>query len=160
MSKKATIIQHYNDITREFEYNVKGFDITESVKVLLKTHKEAYDTERRIFTECKAYCDAEKEFKQQIADLEAKLAEKECEIKQLNNIILISQLQAPEEQRLKIIGSSCCQYNPKRDKISFAVEQLEKVKTNILSNITFGIESVGIMNSINNQIEELKKEMK
>lgn len=63
-----------------------------------------------------------------IADLEAKLADKEEEIKQLNNIILISQLQAPKEQILNIIGNSCCQYNPKQDKILFALEKLEKVK--------------------------------
>ena len=44
-----------------------------------------------------------------------------------------------------------------QDKISFAVEQLEKVKQNILSNITFGIESVAIMNSIDNQIKQLKE---
>lgn len=63
-----------------------------------------------------------------LGKLEQQLAEKEKEIEKLNNIILISQLQATEEQRLKIIGSSCCQYNPKQDKIDFAVDELEKVK--------------------------------
>lgn len=47
-----------------------------------------------------------------------------------------------------------------QDKINFAVEQLLQVKEKILSNTTFGIESVEIMNSIDKQIEELKKEMK
>ena len=89
----------------------------------------------------------------QIADLEAKLDEKEKQIEtQKRNIEFLYDLfVSPQgEQTLKAIN---------QDKISFAVEQLEKVKTNILSNITFGIESVGIMNSIDNQIEELKKEM-
>ena len=89
--------------------------------------------------------------------IEKQLAEKDEEIKQLNNRILISQLQAPKEQILNILGSQCIQYNPDQDKISFALEQLEKVKENILSNITFGIESVGIMNSIDNQIKQLKE---
>ena len=83
MSKEADLIQIYNDKKREFEYFVKGFNITKSIKILLKAHKEEYDTERRVFAECKGYCDAEKEFKDKISDLEAKLAESENEIKTL-----------------------------------------------------------------------------
>ena len=75
MSKVADLIQVYNAEKREYEYFVKGFDVSESIKILLKAHKEAYDNERRVFTECKAYWDAEKQFKERIADLEAKLAE-------------------------------------------------------------------------------------
>lgn len=63
----------------------------------------------------------------EVKELKQQLAEKEKEIENLNNRILISQLQAPEEQRLKIIGSSCCQYNPKQDKISFAIDILEEL---------------------------------
>lgn len=120
--------------------------------------------------------DARKRFVEEVKNLKQQLAEKEKEIENLNNRILISQLQAPEEQRLKIIGSSCCQYNPKQDKISFAVEQLEQLKKlcqekfnwwensewegdiydkSDVSNAYFDIEA-----NVDNQIEELKKEMK
>ena len=70
----------------------------------------------------------EEDYKQEIEKLKQQLAEKEEEIKKLNNIILLSQLQAPKEQILNILGSQCVQYNPDQDKISFALEQLEKVK--------------------------------
>lgn len=107
------------------------------------------------------------EMTNKLADLEAKLAESEEEIKQLNNRILFSQLQAPEEQKLKIIGSSCCQYNPKRDKISFGVEQLEKVKELVeeksMTQSPFGTQKIyasDVSGIIDNQIEELKKETK
>ena len=145
---------------------------------------EPYTLEEiELLRKTKSYRPTYEQLKNRIADLEAKLAEsenkilelqeqsirdnqiyneelaeKEKEIKQLNNRILFSQLQAPKEQILNILGSQCIQYNPDQDKISFAVEHLEKVKENILSNITFGIESVGIMNSIDNQIKQLKGE--
>ena len=61
--------------------------------------------------------------------LKEELAEKDKEIENLNNRILISQLQAPKEQMLNILGSQCVQYNPDQDKISFCIEQLEKVRT-------------------------------
>ena len=77
MSKEADLIQIYNDEKRELEYFVKGFNITKSIKILLKAHKEEYDTERRIFAEFKGFNDAEKEFRQTTSDLEAKLAESE-----------------------------------------------------------------------------------
>jgi hypothetical protein len=69
-----------------------------------------------------------------IADLEAKLAEKEEEIKQLNNRILFSQSQAPKEQILNILGSQCIQYNPDKAKIDYAVEQLEQLRHDIWTN--------------------------
>ena len=87
--------------------------------------------------------------KLKISDLEAKLAEKEQEI-------LISQLQAPKEQILSILGSQCIQYNPDQDKISFAVEQLEKVKEYIKTNL-MSFQKVPIIQEINNQIKQLKE---
>ena len=119
--------------------------------------------------------DARKRFVEEVKNLKQQLAEKECEIKKLNTIILVSQLQAPEEQRLKIIGSSCCQYNPNQDKISFAVEQLEKVKASIEVRIVIiqenytddlytekeyldmTVENENILKKIDNQIKQLKE---
>ena len=72
--------------------------------------------------------DARERFVVEVKSLKQKLAEKDEEIKQLNNRILFSQLQAPNEQILNILGSQCVQYNPNQDKISFAVEQLEQLK--------------------------------
>lgn len=222
MSKEAIIIQSFNDVKQQYEYSVKGYDVTESVKILLKRHKEEYDKEKNVFAgtqgfieaqqlyendlvdletklaeseeehellinqfeeeteklrkQIKQESDARKRFVEEVKNLKQQLAEKEKEIENLNNRILISQLQAPEEQRLKIIGSSCCQYNPKQDKISFAVEQLEQLKKlcqekfnwwensewegdiydkSDVSNAYFDIEA-----NVDNQIEELKKEMK
>lgn len=66
---------------------------------------------------------------QEFADLEAKLAEKEEEIETLNNKILISQLQAPKEQILNILGSQCIQYNPNQlTELENQLTELEKAK--------------------------------
>ena len=46
MSKEATIIQSFNDVKRQYEYSVKGYDLTESIKILLKRHKDEYDKEK------------------------------------------------------------------------------------------------------------------
>jgi uncharacterized coiled-coil protein SlyX len=77
MDKEATIIQTYNDEKCQYEYRVKGYDITESVKVLLKAHKEEYDRQKFNFGEVKGYCDGMRDAEKKITDLEAKLAEKE-----------------------------------------------------------------------------------
>ena len=98
-------------------------------------------------------------YENQISDLEAKLAEKDEEINVYKKYIKV------EDQ----------------DKISFALEQLEKVKehgksiekiiykhyentknTNVVSDCHYGklITISNIVKFIDNQIEELKKEMK
>ena len=100
----------------------------------------------------------EKQYQEEISQLKQQLAEKEKEIEQLNNRILISQLQAPKEQILNILGSQCIQYNPDQDKISFAVEKLEQIKKFLYSG--YAVDNEEIEKEINNQIEELKKEMK
>ena len=99
-----------------------------------------------------------KQYQEEISQLKQQLAEKEKEIEQLNNRILISQLQAPKEQILNILGSQCIQYNPDQDKISFAVEKLEQIKKFLYSG--YAVDNEEIEKEINNQIEELKKEMK
>ena len=87
-----------------------------------------------------------------ITGLENKLAEKEKESLKYFNEYRVWKRKCDflENDQIKILEHN-------QDKISFAVEQLEKVKQNILSNITFGIESVAIMNSIDNQIKQLKE---
>ena len=88
----------------------------------------------------------------EINELKQQLAEKETRIAELEDKDWYEEtIKQLEEQNGRLIEKR------DQDKISFAVEQLEKVKTNILSNITFGIESVGIMNSIDNQIKQLKE---
>ena len=77
MSKEATIIQSFNDVKRQYEYSVKGYDVTESGKILLTRHKEEYDKEKNIFAGIDGYLEAQKECQSQISDLEAKLAEKD-----------------------------------------------------------------------------------
>ena len=83
--------------------------------------------------------------------LETKLAEKEKEIEKYKNgkMVILSPRQNGKS------NLAIRQFNEWQNRV--AIEQLEKVKTNILSNITFGIESVGIMNSIDNQIKQLKE---
>lgn len=66
MSKKCVITQIHNEEKQQYEYFVKGYDITESIKILLKKHKEAYDKERRIFAEAKGYIEAQKEYETQL----------------------------------------------------------------------------------------------
>jgi hypothetical protein len=80
MSKAETIIQTYNDEKCQYEYSVKGYDVTESVNILLKRHKEEYDRQKFNFGEVKGYCDGMRDAENKITDLEAKLAEKDEQI--------------------------------------------------------------------------------
>lgn len=77
MSKEAVIIQEFNEKERKYEYFVKGFEVTESVKILLKRHKEEYDKEKNIFAGTQGFIEAQQLYEKQISDLEAKLAESE-----------------------------------------------------------------------------------
>lgn len=106
---------------------------------------------------CK-WTDAENKVK----ELEQQLAEKNKEIEKLNNRILISQLQAPKEQILNILGSQCIQYNPDQEKIEFAVERILDIKEEV-----FGTREMGIIfdippvqdafDVIENKIKQLKE---
>lgn len=100
MSKEATIIQSFNDVKRQYEYSVKGYNITESVKILLKRHKEEYDKEKNIFAGIDGYLEAQKECQSQISDLEAKLAGKDQHIKELEeeNAELKNQIEQADQQ--------------------------------------------------------------
>lgn len=77
MSKQADIIQKYNDKKREFEYFVKGLDVTESVKILLARHKEEYDKQKNVFAGTTGFLEAQMLYENKISDLEAKLSESE-----------------------------------------------------------------------------------
>ena len=83
-----------------------------------------------------------------VADLEAKLAEKE---KQLENAQNLKAIEVADELSLKLSKIH------NQDKISFAVEQLEKVKEFV--NEIYGEYSASVTtNFIDNQINELKGE--
>lgn len=74
MSKEASVIQKYNAEKREYEYFVKGYDITESIKNLLKLHKEAYDKENHSILESKGFIEAQNIYLPQIEKLEYRLS--------------------------------------------------------------------------------------
>lgn len=129
MSKKCVITQIHNEEKQQHEYFVKGYDITESIKFLLKKHKEAYDKERRIFAEAKGYIEAQKEYETQlhnqqneIQQIKQKLAEKDKEIKKLTLLYF-----GDENTETILTTNKMIQHI----KISFAVEQLEKVKEDV-----------------------------
>lgn len=73
MSKEATIIQNFNAEKRQYEYSVKGYDVTKSIEILLKKHKEEYDKERRVFESTKGYLEAQQEYEKHIANLQSQL---------------------------------------------------------------------------------------
>ena len=132
-------------------------------------------------------------YRNEVADLEAKLAEKEHSIGMLNQHLTdkaieierlgeelaekekeIAELKQKLKNTIKIYSDDFVskdtelkelRYKVKQhdqDKISFAVEQLEKVKK--YADIDYRnhcyIDAVKLDKFINNQIEELKKEMK
>lgn len=142
--KNDVIEKQYEDLKNGIKFRIEN-NITDDWKqlyhcidVLCEKHKERIkDIENGI-------CVIEK--------LEAKLAEKEKEL-----TYMTKQAKKFNNEAQKYFEDACCNDNDNQDKISFCIEQLEKVKNNILSNITFGIESVGIMNSIDNQIKQLKE---
>ena len=147
MSKEATIIQSFNDVKRQYEYSVKCYDVTESVKILLKRHKEEYDKEKKIFAGIDGYLEAQKKYQSQIADLETKLAESEGAYRDINRAFteqreLWKQQLAEKEKEIEsykhfkiTIGTmennqvdiSSTTYTD-QDKISFALEQIQELK--------------------------------
>ena len=156
LERAISVCNHQND---KFADMIKKLvSEKEELKQQLAEMTEKYNA-------CQEARKLESEFSQQDKkELIQQLAEKEEEIKQLNNRILFSQLQAPKEQILNIVGSQCVQYNPDQDKISFAVKQLEKVKEEIGNEIDTFIDSYGdrcidesdLVFFIDNQIKKLK----
>ena len=90
---------------------------------------------------------------QRIADLEAKLAEKDKEI-----AYLTKQVKRFNNEAQKYFEDAYCNDFHNQDKISFAVEQLEKVKGKIQHNILFvdGDDYLNVIEEIDKQIKELK----
>ena len=152
-----------------------GADIHEKALESLMIMKEEIEEKngvRRALSACNRqndeFADMIKKLVSEKEELKQQLAEKDEEIENLNNRILISQLQAPKEQILNILGSQCIQYNPDQDKISFAVEQLTQAKDyikkslenmwNTNAEMTCRDRSIidGIYNKIDSQITDLK----
>ena len=98
----------------------------------------------------------------QITDLETKLAEKEREIKDLEKEVDDWCHKIMRQGTHHSLELSKALEKANQDKISFAVEQLEKVKE--FADIDFRkncyINAVELDKFIDNQIEELKKEMR
>ena len=97
--------------------------------------------------------------KRKISELEAKLEEKEKEIKNLVLAHFENEINKPVLTTTQMIN---------QDKISFAIQQLEKVKEFVKENESWEIEgndysivyADDVLDQIDNQIEELKKEIK
>ena len=98
-----------------------------------------------------------------VADLEAKLAEKERQLK-LAEELLIKQEKEYDEQLEKQAKFHYKHLKEKdQDKILFAIDKLEKVKENAwqsATDISCLLDYTELAKIIDNQIEELKKEMK
>ena len=89
-------------------------------------------------------------FTNKISDLEAKLAEKDKEL-----AYMTEQAKKFNNEAQKYFEDAYCNDFHKRDKISFAVEQLEKVKEFV--NDIYGEYSASVItNFIDNQIKSLK----
>ena len=120
-----------------------------TAQLLLKRHKEEYDKEKKIFASIDGYLEAQNEYQSQIADLEAKLTEKEKEIEIVKH----------ERNANGASYMSACKMLTKerQDKISFAVEKLEQVREEILPEISFDVQKEFVKKEIDNQIKQLKE---
>ena len=96
-------------------------------------------------------------FNKVIADLDAKLAEKDEELAEKDKELAYVTEQAKKfnNEAQKYFEDAYCNDFHKRDKISFAIEELEKVKEFV--NDIYGEYSASVItNFIDNQIKELK----
>ena len=91
------------------------------------------------------------EYEKKIADLEAKLAEKEKEI-----AYLTKQVKKFNNEAQKYFEDAYCNDFHNQDKLSFAVEQLEKLRVNLHLLHTDRYLKL-IDKEINNQIKKLKE---
>ena len=87
-----------------------------------------------------------------IADLEAKLAEKEKEI-----AYLTKQVKKFNNEAQKYFEDAYCNDTIYQDKISFAVNQLGKVKERMKKGYHYGIYNQNLIEYIDNQIKQLKE---
>ena len=156
MSKEATIIQNFNAEKRKYEYFVKGYDVTKSIKILLKRYKEEYDKERRVFESTKGYLEAQQEYEKHIANLQSQLDqanEKIMWLIKLNNEVVINKGKEIFDLRVQVLQQ-------KQNQIQLAIQELEKVKEYM--NSEYGYDccvNVSIVDEfIDNQIKELKGE--
>lgn len=184
MSKEATIIQSFNDVKRQYEYSVKGYDVTESVKILLKRHKEEYDKEKNIFAGIDGYLEAQKECQSQISELEAKLAGKDQAIESLEELNrslgqncnndrkeierlreLISDKEKENERLKELVMHKTYNRNAVEARLNYeqnqlAIEQLEKVKEFAIKYFDLDKSNLSlarVIDKIDNQIKQLKE---
>lgn len=165
MSKEAVIIQEFNEKERKYEYFVKGFNVTESIKILLKRHKEEYDKEKNIFAGTQGFIEAQQLYEKQISDLEAKLAESEKHRKkayqegllqkQFDKDVEIMQLKQQLTEKEKDIAELEEQDGVYHNQL--AIEQLEKVKEFLFEQNIEITRLNKISDFIDNQIKQLKE---
>ena len=100
--KEATIIQNFNAEKRKYEYSIKGYDVTKSIKILLKKHKEEYDKERRVFESTKGYLEAQQEYEKHIANLQSQLDKANERLGKLEDILEKYGIESMEELKTKL----------------------------------------------------------
>ena len=140
MKKDNTITVFYDEVTQRDIYRLNGVDVTDTIEMLKdKWERQILDTRCRLF---QLDMTTQQRLQEQIADLEAKLAEKDNTItniiednrasqewykKQLaEKTLTIEQINKAFIENRSLWKGKYERAN--QDKISFAVEQLEKVK--------------------------------
>lgn len=162
VAKQSADITVYEEIVDDLESKLakKEEQLRESREWFLECDKErlSEETKKNIaFTNYKETLKENEQLKQQ-------LAEKEREIEKYKELCTISKLEDLQVENMLLKGKN-------QDKISFCIEQLEKVKNKFngkrpiddLANevgLELGYTATQIQKYIDNQIEELKKEMK
>ena len=136
---------------------------------LAESEKEKEYYQDLYFTSVKG----QEQLKQQLAEKEKEIISLECVISEIHNDIKEMHEFKVGEDEYDLTDSDarfslqCDLLNNEQDKISFCIEQLEKVKEEIGNNISpiifqdsYWLGKQTVLDKIDNQIEELKKEMK
>ena len=157
--KKITVF--YDEVTRKDIYRLNGVDVTDTIEMLKdKWERQILDTRCRLF---QLDMTVQQRLQEQVADLEAKLAEKEKEIDNLHNRLNSKQkfYEMSLEKDYKEYLSHLVKLEKQcdKDKISFAVEQLTQAIKNIKKcnykdfGIMYQSDAIAV---INNQINVLR----
>lgn len=119
---------------------------------LYKYHNTHISLDKMWLKLAQDFRDENEQLQTKINDLQSQLAEKEKEIEEYKRICTISHLEDLKIENMLLKSKD-------QDKISFAVEQLEKVKENIHYLLSFDYNLVCRVNEqIDSQIKELKGE--